>query len=777
MKKLLKRRTMFDILKKVRDVAAAQNCSAVVSACGRAVATVLSSKPDKVEAINASKLTTFKKCDDSYTFALYVDKPKEGTYYVVYVPRALKIWRTRNRDEAELLRDQLNNMKLLVNILEKVSSKLFNTELEQLRDSVIKHPSFNDIHHAAACNFPRIIEQLCKDRPNIVNEESNDGHYPLHTAVENNAKEAVQVLLSLGAHTAKQDCRSRNAVHYGAENNPEILKLLAGTHDFLDAVDVIDEDGLSPLCLAICSAKEKCVELLLDADCSTGPFPGGSLAAMVSVATSSPDLPRIVDLLLIRAPQFLAEEIGGSSSILHEKLELKLLYHILGDLGDVVNVNIRNGSNQTPLHCAVARNDLSQSFVLLTHNADVNIANYEGDTPLHVSVRNGDVDIVKLLLCFRASVQLKNNRGETPLDVGSSTEIIECLKLFAHPPSVIQPVLDNVLSDLMQERALEERYQMTLEQRQQLVNVISFDGGGIRGLILLQTLMHIKNLLGHSLMQHFQWLCGTSTGAIIALGLAKDLYSLKHCQNLYLRMKDELFVGRRPYSEKVIDGLLRDIFGDKTTMAQLKSKKVIVTASCVQRKPPLLKLFRNYTLPVSKAENKALGFDDPCKNLVWKCARYSSAAPTFFTPKDNFVDGGLMSNNPTLDLLSDIHTYNAACIKAKKETIRIGCIISLGTGQAPHEELGNMKWNFGVPGGLIEGVSMFQDLMSLKNLLVEQITASNGPCVTRARSWAHDQSIPFFRFSPSLSSHVDLDESNNKVIVGFLWDTEGRKQR
>ncbi|KAL3989291.1 Ankyrin repeats (3 copies) family protein [Acanthocheilonema viteae] len=708
MKKLLKRRTMFDILKKVRDVAAAQNCSAVVSACGRAVATVLSSKPDKVEAINASKLTTFKKCDDSYTFALYVDKPKEGTYYVVYVPRALKIWRTRNRDEAELLRDQLNNMKLLVNILEKVSSKLFNTELEQLRDSVIKHPSFNDIHHAAACNFPRIIEQLCKDRPNIVNEESNDGHYPLHTAVENNAKEAVQVLLSLGAHTAKQDCRSRNAVHYGAENNPEILKLLAGTHDFLDAVDVIDEDGLSPLCLAICSAKEKCVELLLDADCSTGPFPGGSLAAMVSVATSSPDLPRIVDLLLIRAPQFLAEEIGGSSSILHEKLELK----------------------------------------------------------------NGDVDIVKLLLCFRASVQLKNNRGETPLDVGSSTEIIECLKLFAHPPSVIQPVLDNVLSDLMQERALEERYQMTLEQRQQLVNVISFDGGGIRGLILLQTLMHIKNLLGHSLMQHFQWLCGTSTGAIIALGLAKDLYSLKHCQNLYLRMKDELFVGRRPYSEKVIDGLLRDIFGDKTTMAQLKSKKVIVTASCVQRKPPLLKLFRNYTLPVSKAENKALGFDDPCKNLVWKCARYSSAAPTFFTPKDNFVDGGLMSNNPTLDLLSDIHTYNAACIKAKKETIRIGCIISLGTGQAPHEELGNMKWNFGVPGGLIEGVSMFQDLMSLKNLLVEQITASNGPCVTRARSWAHDQSIPFFRFSPSLSSHVDLDESNNKVIVGFLWDTE-----
>uniref|UniRef100_A0A1I7VNZ9 phospholipase A2 n=1 Tax=Loa loa TaxID=7209 RepID=A0A1I7VNZ9_LOALO len=753
---------MLSILKKVRDVAATQNCGAVVSACGRAVSAVLSSKPEKVqayfkvEAINASKLRTFKKCDDFYTFALYVDKPRDGTYYVVYLPRTLKIWRTREHDEAESLRDQLNSLKLLVNILEKISSKLFEAELEQLRDSVIKNPKFNDIHHAAACNFPKVIVALCKNRPSMVNEVSLDGYYPLHIAVKNDAKEAVQVLLNLGAHTTEQDCHFRNAVHYGAENNIEILKLLAGAEDFWDAVDVIDKDGLSPLCLAIRSAKAKCVEFLLDADCSTGPFPGGSLAAMVAVAVSSPDLPKIVDLLLIRAPQFLVEEIDGSSTILHEKLEVKLLYHILGDLGDVININVRNNLGQTPLYCAIARNDLSQSFTFLTHNADVNIADYDGNTPLHVSSKDGNVTLVKLLLCFGASVQLKNSRGETALVVGrSNTEIMECLKLFAYPPSTIRPVLGNVLSDLMQERAIEERDRMTPEQRQRLVNVISFDGGGIRGLVLLQILMHIEKLLGHSVMKHFQWLCGTSTGAVIALGLTKG-YSLKHCQSLYLRMKDELFGGRRPYSEKVIEGILCENFGEKTTMAQLTSKKVIVTASCVRRNPPQLKLFRNYTLPVSKAENEALGFDDPCENLIWKCARYSSAAPMFFTPKDNFVDGGLISNNPTLDLMSDIHTYNAACMKAA----------------TPPEELGSMRWNFGLPGGFAEGVSMFEDLISLKNLLVEQVTVSNGPCVTRARSWAHDQSIPFFRFSPPLASHVELDENRNEVIVGLLWDTE-----
>ncbi|KAK6111741.1 Ankyrin repeats (3 copies) family protein [Brugia pahangi] len=434
MKRFLKRGTMFGILKKVRDVATMQNCEAVVNACGTGLLLLFFHRNQKrfkfvskyfqieqycqvitagyraelsdslVEAIDASKLKTFEKCDNSYTFALYVDKPKGGTCYVVYLPRSLKIWRTQERHQAELLRNQLNSLKLLVNILEKISSKFFEAEMEQLRDSVIKNPSFNDIHYAAACNFLRVIAGLCKNRPSIVNDVSIDGYYPLHIAVENDAKQAVQVLLSLGAHTAKQDCHSRNAVHYGAGNNPEVLKLLAGAHDFLDAIDVIDKDGLSPLCHAIRLAKAKCVEVLLDANCSNWSFPRWFFVGHGFYGCFITRFTEIVDLLLIRAPQFLVEEIDGSSTILHEKLESKLLHHILGDLRNVVNINVRNNLGQTPLYCAVARN-LSQSFTLLTYGADLNIANYDGNTPLHVSSKNGDVDLVKLLLCFGALVE------------------------------------------------------------------------------------------------------------------------------------------------------------------------------------------------------------------------------------------------------------------------------------------------------------------------------------------------------------------------------------
>ena len=45
---------------------------------------------------------------------------------------------------------------------------------------------------------------------------------------------------------------------------------------------------------------------------------------------------------------------------------------------------------------------------------------------------------------------------------------------------------------------------------------------------------------------------------------------------------------------------------------------------------------------------------------MWQAARSSGAAPTYFRAFGRFLDGGLMSNNPTLDVLTEIHQYNLA---------------------------------------------------------------------------------------------------------------------
>ena len=43
--------------------------------------------------------------------------------------------------------------------------------------------------------------------------------------------------------------------------------------------------------------------------------------------------------------------------------------------------------------------------------------------------------------------------------------------------------------------------------------------------------------------------------------------------------------------------------------------------------------------------------------LVWRAARSSGAAPTYFRSCGRFLDGGIIANNPTLDALAEVNEY------------------------------------------------------------------------------------------------------------------------
>ena len=43
--------------------------------------------------------------------------------------------------------------------------------------------------------------------------------------------------------------------------------------------------------------------------------------------------------------------------------------------------------------------------------------------------------------------------------------------------------------------------------------------------------------------------------------------------------------------------------------------------------------------------------------LVWKVARYTSAGPTYFSECDNYVDGGVLANNPCMAAWAEINEH------------------------------------------------------------------------------------------------------------------------
>ena len=49
--------------------------------------------------------------------------------------------------------------------------------------------------------------------------------------------------------------------------------------------------------------------------------------------------------------------------------------------------------------------------------------------------------------------------------------------------------------------------------------VLCLDGGGMRGLVHIEVLTQIEKLTGKKITELFDWIIGTSTGGLLALGL------------------------------------------------------------------------------------------------------------------------------------------------------------------------------------------------------------------------------------------------------------------
>uniref|UniRef100_A0A8C2G0C1 Patatin-like phospholipase domain containing 8 n=1 Tax=Cyprinus carpio TaxID=7962 RepID=A0A8C2G0C1_CYPCA len=211
------------------------------------------------------------------------------------------------------------------------------------------------------------------------------------------------------------------------------------------------------------------------------------------------------------------------------------------------------------------------------------------------------------------------------------------------------------------------------------IRVLSIDGGGTRGLVALQTLHRLESLTGKPIYQLFDYICGVSTGSILAFMLGVFQIPLDECEELYRKLgsdvfKQNLIVGtvkmgwsHAYYDSQIWEEILKERMGPELmieTSKNPKCPKVSAVSTIVNRGLPLKAyVFRNYNF-LPGVRSHYLG---GCQHKMWQAIRASSAAPGYFQEfvlgNDLHQDGGLLINNPTalvhtmLDALLPPNTY------------------------------------------------------------------------------------------------------------------------
>jgi uncharacterized protein len=241
---------------------------------------------------------------------------------------------------------------------------------------------------------------------------------------------------------------------------------------------------------------------------------------------------------------------------------------------------------------------------------------------------------------------------------------------------------------------------MTLEERIRKPGqkkILTLDGGGIRGMISVEVLAGLEAMLRRErnagpdfvLADYFDFVAGTSTGAIIAACIASGM-SMARIRAFYeesgVEMFDKASLLKRLHYKYDDDNLAKKLqseLGAATTLGDASIR-------CL-----LMMVMRNATTdsPWPVSNNPFAKYNDRARadcNLqlpLWQLVRASTAAPVFFPPevvtigsKDFiFVDGGVtMYNNPAFHafLMATTQPY---CVNWETGVDKM-LLVSVGTG-------------------------------------------------------------------------------------------------
>ncbi|GAA6221689.1 85/88 kDa calcium-independent phospholipase A2 isoform X2 [Lates japonicus] len=663
-------------------------------------------------------------------------------------------------------------------------------------DCIRNHPDWSSAHVAVETGLRECLKHNYVQSQ--INARDASGQTPLHLACERGDAVCVKELLE--ESQARTDIKDRNGetpMHCAAkQDSPAIIQVLCSR--LCSGVNELNNSGDTPLHVACRLGRVEAVKALLDGGAKCDVI--GGTGYPIHSAMKYSEKGCVEEILKADPGQLQAEDSLYGGTPLHWAKTAEMC-RILLEHGCTVNYLSKTG--ESALHILTKRGRFEAAMVLLTHGANANLKGQDGNTALHLAMKMDHIELIKALIVFGADVEIHNDLGETPgliaartskgpnrkilLDMLCSVGVQRCLPPSpGSPPPISYKAKSQSIGfeDIMYVgAAIGAMSKGTSEvdgsrmDKKKMDRLLCLDGGGIKGLVLIQMLIALEKEAGRPTRELFDWVAGTSTGGILALAIIHGK-SMEYLRCLYFRMKEQVFKGSRPYESAPLEDFLKKEFGENTKMTDVRYPRVMVTSVLADRHPGELHIFRNYNPPsvhreppyATTATFKPLTI--PQEQLVWRAARSSGAAPTYFRPMGRFLDGGLLANNPTLDAMSEIHQYNKA-FKAEGhggEIKKLGIVVSLGTGKPPQVVVSSV--DVFRPSNPLELAKSFVGAKELGKMLVDCCTDSDGCAVDRARAWCEMIDTIYHRLSPQLSQEVMLDEVSDAVLVDMLWETQ-----
>ncbi|SEN38847.1 Patatin-like phospholipase/acyl hydrolase [Nitrosospira multiformis] len=322
--------------------------------------------------------------------------------------------------------------------------------------------------------------------------------------------------------------------------------------------------------------------------------------------------------------------------------------------------------------------------------------------------------------------------------------------------------------------------------------ILALDGGGIRGMITVEILAGIESILRQklgkkneddfSLSHYFDFVAGTSTGAIIAACISVGM-KVSDIRDFYVKSGSDMFDKasllkrmRYKYEDENLANKLRQIFKHQQT-----EKDLLLGSN--QLKTVLMMVMRNATTdspwPISNNPfamyNQTTRPDGRVRencNLylpLWQLVRASTAAPVYFPPevvklgkKDFiFVDGGITTyNNPAFQafLMATVKPYQMNWATGEDQML----IVSIGTGTSAdaNTDLDPDKMNLlynatSLPSALMAAALNEQDFLCRvfgKCLVGDSLDREVGDMIGVAAPAGSSKLFTYLRYNANLTS-------------------------